>query len=218
MLSQRYLIRLWSAIFIFGLTLTGKQVNATTKVFDGTLRTCVDQEDAYRARFGLYKVMSSKIESDQESIHLRLGLAFLGCKQHENEEYRLHYRKPLGIQRTTMSGQNFNFEVHGVNLRGYRDGRYELVTNQFLTDSSLQFVDVDAPLEKVLSNEEKRELSEGKTVSASLDFWIIKDITSISDIDRSESRRQHIYGAYRVHFTLQDAGNGLDAKVTRISQ
>lgn len=186
----------------------------TVKVSDGSSAACSKYYDTVSManRNGIYsaKATSVKITKDR-IVKLSVALLFKRCEM-VNEEVKIIPYSPLKTVNTKVYVQNpegteLTIETQKASLQTFVDGKYEIINDLELIDRAYQHAQLSIPLEKLISDQADTELSEGKTIDASIDMFVKKEIT------RNEQADHSILGKFRVHLKIEGENENLKASL-----
>ncbi|MDD0851705.1 hypothetical protein HBN50_01305 [Halobacteriovorax sp. GB3] len=182
----------------------------TVKVSDGTTASCSKFYDTVSManRNGMYSAKAVHVSMTKDNVvRLSVALLFKRCEMVDEQAKVIPY-SPLKTVNTKVfigdpAGKDLTIETLQAKLKTYVDGKYEVINDLALIDKAYQVAQLSIPLEKLISDQADTELSEGKTVDASIDMFIRKEITRNDQADYSN------LGKFRVHLKIESEKENL---------
>ena len=182
----------------------------TSKVFDGTLARCENANDLYRNKAGVYRLKALSASINESSLlEIPLQLEFLNCSL-LNGKYQLVESLPYADYEYTFMQNHVQNTVEEVRIKAYRDGIYDLLLDEVISNNSTSSLRFDADMETLITNEEKIELNDNGSVIIAVDFFTTKKIRTLTDRG-NKFLRNISYGSFRVHIKIEKSEDSFKA-------
>lgn len=180
----------------------------TLKVSDGKSAYCKTKYDAYRNKLGAYMLKGKSISINNETLLININVTALKCKS-RNGRFQFQLMQPYQ-NLVYRSGKNLiTVDVLDARIKGYVDGEYELLVDKVLSDHRFQLMTLRISKDELLTNQDRENLKNGKTIKKSLDLWMNKLLRFHNVTTNKISRSQNNFGAYRLHFKLEETNTGM---------
>ncbi len=186
----------------------------TVKVWDGAVASCKSKKDALRFKSGAYKFFTTSAEiSESSTLVLPFILQFLNCEE-VNGEFKMVSSLPYSGYTYTFGNVVAENSVSEVRVKAYRDGHYKVLMDQVVQNTKVTSLKFDEDLSKVLTNEEALELEDKGQVKISVDFFILKQVNTVSNTG-SDFNRNIPFGSFRVHVLLKKNQDQIKASLIK---
>ena len=193
----------------------------TLKMLDGSLIFCNKDSDVLdsRNRNGAYTGKVKRIEIiDNKNLQFNIDLSFLKCAKQGNSVGFNPVTPYSMIEYDYETTQNMQVEgeVLEVRLKGYQENSYKVLFDEKISEltSEQASVPLEFPIDNILTQEQKEQLSNGEKVRGSLVFYISKRINWNVMGDSAKNFINNLnYGKFRVFIELELQDYSLKASV-----
>lgn len=194
-------------------------INITTvKVADGKIAHCRNMNDFNRNKIGAYRLNGVSADLEGGKLNIKGEINFLACTKSEEGKFTFvnvgpyhTFSYPVFINRNNIS--TVDVATERVILRSYVDGKYNKVDTHMGRNAGSN-VEISMDLEEALSAEQMIDLSEGKSVKASVDSFVLKTIL-ITNQDGVSLRDQRAFGSFRFHVEITNEEGVFKARIIK---
>ncbi|MFP5491223.1 MAG: hypothetical protein ACLGG0_06960 [Bacteriovoracia bacterium] len=182
------------------------------KVLDGTTAICKSKQDIVRQVNGAYRLSKQNVSLENEILKLSYNAEFFTCGEFSGEigfkaigfsetfEQTI-YSLNRGISTATISTET-------AELRFMRDGVYKIVSTINMENAPAR-INTEIALSDLLNEAELLKLSNGESITVSVDAFLIKKVIFTSS--ELTMKNPISFGAFRTLMTISSNNGVLSA-------